>query len=196
MIRKKDRSEIFMKNKMSYIMALTLSVALILVFAGCANEDGSTGPAETATAEPAEEPVSFNAVTLGGESVDESIFSEHKVNFVHYWATWCGPCMSELPEFPELAKEYEGKVGFFGIVDDATDESSTAHAAQVLEDAGIEFMNLQPFKEVPSIFGLISGVPCTMIVDENGNPLTRQILGAVGMDAYRGYLDKALENAQ
>ena len=196
-----------MKNKMRYIMALALSAAFILGFAGCATKDAGTetamtatakptATAVTATAKPTEEPVSFNAVTIGGESVDESIFSEHKVNFVHYWATWCGPCMGELPEFPELAKEYEGEVGFFGIVDDATDESGIAHAAQILEDTGIEFMNLQPFKELPSIFGLISGVPCTIIVDENGNPLTRQIVGAVGIDAYRGYLDKALENAQ
>ena len=43
---------------------------------------------------------------------------------------------------------------------------------------------------------LYNGFGALHIVDGNGNPLTRQIVGAVGIDAYRGYLDKALENAQ
>jgi cytochrome c biogenesis protein CcmG/thiol:disulfide interchange protein DsbE len=40
--------------------------------------------------------------------------------FVHFWATWCGPCETEFPELVELTKKYsEGNVEFlFIVVDD------------------------------------------------------------------------------
>jgi thiol-disulfide isomerase/thioredoxin len=34
---------------------------------------------------------------------------DDKVYVINFWATWCGPCVKELPYFEELGNEYEGK---------------------------------------------------------------------------------------
>lgn len=44
-----------------------------------------------------------------------------KVVVVNFWATWCPPCLEELPEFIELSRHYEGRgVQFVGIAVDET----------------------------------------------------------------------------
>lgn len=34
---------------------------------------------------------------------------------VNYWATWCGPCIKEIPELNALAEEHKGRVRVFGV---------------------------------------------------------------------------------
>ncbi|WP_051711336.1 TlpA family protein disulfide reductase [Andreprevotia chitinilytica] len=55
---------------------------------------------------------------LDGKSQALSQFRDKPI-VVNYWATWCGPCREEIPEFVQLSKKYAGKVQFIGIaVDD------------------------------------------------------------------------------
>ncbi|MCO5144525.1 MAG: TlpA family protein disulfide reductase, partial [Oligoflexia bacterium] len=66
-------------------------------------------------------PVSVNAVKVGTIAPDVIVpkelhwkrtpfqLSEHKSKaiFVHFWATWCGPCLSELPELLSMADKWK-----------------------------------------------------------------------------------------
>lgn len=165
---------------------LPLLAAVVLAFTGCSGTN-ETPPADMA--------VTFSTTALDGTPVTQDFFKEHKVNFVHYWATWCGPCVGELPELPELYEKYKDSVGFLAIVDDAADQEGIDAAKQILADSGVTFTNVVPFDQVEDIFGRITGVPCTMLVDEHGKPLGKQILGAVGIEEYSRQLDAALEAA-
>lgn len=40
--------------------------------------------------------------------------------FVNYWATWCAPCIKEIPELNELSKEYADELVVYGVNFDAT----------------------------------------------------------------------------
>ncbi|MCD8538315.1 MAG: TlpA family protein disulfide reductase [Leadbetterella sp.] len=47
------------------------------------------------------------------EKLQEVIAAEKdKVLVVNFWATWCGPCITELPHFMEVNREYKGDPGF------------------------------------------------------------------------------------
>ena len=45
------------------------------------------------------------------KTINDSIYNltdlEDKVVLINFWATWCGPCRMEIPEFNELHKNYE-----------------------------------------------------------------------------------------
>jgi thiol-disulfide isomerase/thioredoxin len=45
---------------------------------------------------------------LDGKPVSPDSF-KGKVMVVDFWATWCGPCIAEIPEFNELQKKFAGK---------------------------------------------------------------------------------------
>lgn len=67
----------------------------------------------------------FSAQSMTGQKVEyiktpelEKILStpDNKLFVVNFWATWCPPCVSELPNFEKVAKEYDsGKVRFILI---------------------------------------------------------------------------------
>ena len=57
----------------------------------------------------------FTLKTLAGEEISLSDF-KGKVLFLDFWATWCPPCVKEIPHFNELAKEYEDEgLVVFGV---------------------------------------------------------------------------------
>lgn len=43
------------------------------------------------------------------ETLAQRIKNTDTLYIVNFWATWCGPCVKELPEFEKLRKAYEGK---------------------------------------------------------------------------------------
>jgi thiol-disulfide isomerase/thioredoxin len=57
---------------------------------------------------------------------------------VNFWATWCGPCKTEMPRLVAAAKAYEGRVHFLGV--DVQD--NTASAADFIREHDIPFRSL------------------------------------------------------
>lgn len=59
-----------------------------------------------------------------------------KYVLVNYWATWCGPCIKEIPELNKLAAEHKGKLVVLGV---NYDGPVGKDAKQQAEQMGIEF---------------------------------------------------------
>lgn len=136
--------------------------------------------------------VDFNTKTLSGDSVDQSIFQQHKITFINFWATWCGPCVGELPDLQKLYEKYKGDIGFIGICGDATDSESAAHAKKIIDKSGDTYTNLMNFDQVTDIMGDMQFIPCSIIVDSTGKPLSGQLVGSEGNDKYSAAIDAAL----
>lgn len=43
------------------------------------------------------------------EFEQELLFDDNEVHVINFWATWCGPCVKELPYFEQLHQKYQGK---------------------------------------------------------------------------------------
>ncbi len=56
-------------------------------------------------------------INTAGETVDFNSF-KNKVVLVNYWATWCPPCIAEMPSFQKLYDDYKDKVVFLFIAND------------------------------------------------------------------------------
>lgn len=61
-----------------------------------------------------------NITTVDQSSFDKIVLESSKPVLVDFWAPWCGPCRAVAPIIEELAKDYNGKVGFAKVnVDEA-----------------------------------------------------------------------------
>lgn len=88
--------------------------------------------------------------------------SENKVSIVNIWATWCPPCLAEMPSLQELYNEYGDKVDFYFVASDK-------------EEKVIKFLAKEGY-ELPVYFyhGIIpssletNSLPTTYLLDKKG----------------------------
>jgi peroxiredoxin len=108
----------------------------------------------------------FTLQNLAGESVSLSDF-RGKVVFVNFWATWCPPCRQEVPAFIELQETYgKDKLAILGI---SVDRGDLSVVPAFVEEYGVNYEILYHNQEVVMMYGGISSIPTTFIVDQDGN---------------------------
>lgn len=131
--------------------------------------------------QPGTEPVAGNAENLPSFSlpdVDGQLHSQGdwagKILFINFWATWCPPCLREIPAFIELQQQY-GKQGvqFLGIAIDEREE-----VADFMESMGINYTVLVGADDAIALgvqLGNTLGVlPFTAVVDRAGRVVATQ----------------------
>jgi len=91
---------------MSRIQVAALSSALLLFLAGCSHPRELKSEAQRRAAP------NFTLKDADGNPVNLTDY-RGKVVLVNFWATWCGPCMAELPYERELVEQYEKMVQAF-----------------------------------------------------------------------------------
>jgi rhodanese-related sulfurtransferase/thiol-disulfide isomerase/thioredoxin len=130
---------------------------------------------------------SFAAVDLNGQWVDQGIFADHELTMINIWATFCGPCLREMPELGTLAADYADRgVQVIGIVADvkmnadgtfAADQVQTARS--LVEQTGANYRHLLPGTDLISAkIGRVSSVPETIFVDRDGQLVGKSYVGA------------------
>ncbi len=112
-----------------------------------------------------------------------------------FWATWCAPCLEELPRLSKLSEEFAGrKVRFVAVsIDDAKDR---AKIEPYLLKQNIHLdVWVGGNADMLGHFGLGDIVPGTLILDEQGEVVTR-IMGEAKDEDVRGPLDWLLNGRQ
>ena len=134
---------------------------------------------------------SFSAQTLDGRTVTQDIFKDYKVTMINLWATWCGPCVREMPELAKLHKEMlpEG-TNMISVCLNASDD--TAAAKEIVDTVSASFTTIIPNATLLKTLNRISAIPTTLFVDSEGKEIGKRITGVPGRDAASAYA-KALQ---
>ena len=143
---------------------------------------------------PSENALPFTVNDLSGTAVTSGeLFAGHPVTMINLWATWCGPCVNELPQLEKLWKEYgQHGVGFVGICLDAMDSRTVSEAVNLAKKAGITYPMLACNREVERLFdSILEAYPTTIFVNEKGEMIAQPVVGA-DPDAYRRTLESLL----
>lgn len=137
----------------------------------------------------------FETTDLDGSAVSsESLFAGSKLTMVNIWATFCGPCINEMPELEKLSNEYSEKdVTLVGLVLDVPegDDQLLPDALAIVADTGVTYTNLRVWDGFDEML-FISAVPTTFFVDSDGHIVGDLIVGAdpagyrAAIDAYLG----------
>jgi cytochrome c biogenesis protein CcmG/thiol:disulfide interchange protein DsbE len=95
-----------------------------------------------------------------------------KVVIVNFWATWCGPCKLEIPDFVKLYDEYKDKgLVILGISVDDSPEQLQAF----MREYRMNYPVVQMRPEVEDAWGPFYGYPTSFIVARDGSICTKHI---------------------
>jgi cytochrome c biogenesis protein CcmG/thiol:disulfide interchange protein DsbE len=105
----------------------------------------------------------FTLTTVTGETLQLANLRGQPV-VLNFWATWCGPCIREMPALQSAAKRFEGQVAFVGVDQGEAPEVVEAY----IDDLGITFqVPLDTDMAVGNRYN-VQGMPTTYFVDANG----------------------------
>ncbi len=125
---------------------------------------------------------------LSGQEVSLAAL-KGKVVIVDFWATWCGPCLQEIPGYIEMQKKHgpEGLV----IVGISLDKKNPAEVKKFAEARGMNYpVVIGSFDDVDA-FGGFNVIPTTFLVGRDGKILHEKS-GAMEHDKYEALVKKAL----
>lgn len=132
---------------------------------------------------PSLETLSFVTKNIEGETVTEEIFAGKELTVINVWATWCNPCLNEMPELAAWAQELpEGVQLLFLCQDLSSEDDSTTLATvrKIADKTGIDPKNVLFWLEgeLPELDAKLTAFPTTFFVDGSGQLLNDMIVGA------------------
>jgi thiol-disulfide isomerase/thioredoxin len=126
----------------------------------------STGLRNSHAAHPARDTVgNFKLQNVaGGFMTNEDL--KGKVTVIDLFATWCGPCLAEIPRYNQLYKAYQGQedVAIVGIAV----ESPRRGLETKIQQLGIKYPVLIGDNDALSDFGDVQAFPTTVVIDKEG----------------------------
>lgn len=148
--------------------ALALATALVLF--GCTAGAPPPDPAPAARKGAPE----FDLENIAGGSLKAADL-KGKVSVIDFWATWCQPCIVEIPKFNQLHEAYQGKdVQVIAI----TIESDHDDIAPKVQETGMKYPVLVGNDDVIGGFGGIIGFPTTFVVTKDWK-IYKKYMGAL-----------------
>ena len=103
---------------------------------------------------------------------------------LNFWASWCGPCKSEMPDLDEAYSEYGEEIHFL-MVNMTGDSRETAEAAAAyIEENGFSFPVFYDTDSDAAITYGVTSLPTTYFIDAEGNAIA-QGRGALDMETLK-----------
>ena len=167
-----------------------LAAGLVLVLAGGGDDDQAATTTDTLQLRPADEvdtgdplAIEFTTVDGGTTTLADELDGPTVVNF---FASWCTPCVNEMPEFEQAAQRLDGKVAVYGLA--VTDRPEDV--ARIVERTGISYGYGRDVRgDVAGAAGVVQ-MPTTFLVDADGTIVVTHP-GALDLD---GILDLVEEH--
>lgn len=141
------------------VPAVFLLISVVSVSAACAPKNHPAAP-------------DFKLKDLKGNEISLSDY-EGKVLFLNFWATWCGPCRAEIPDFIEVYDEYRNQgLEILGV---SVDSIRPEKVLQFVEKSEINYPVAMYTDDIINDYRPGRMVPTTIIIDKMGRLRHKQI---------------------
>ncbi len=128
----------------------------------------------------------YRFTTLAGDKA--SLPLKNKYLVLNFWATWCLPCVEELPELSQLNESLNNdEIEFIGVSIDDGEKTKKFFKANELTSFKIVYSEQDAMTLSEKLGNDKSVVPYTVVIDQNGN-VTKQIFGRVNIQELSYYL--------
>ena len=112
-----------------------------------------------------------------------------KVVVVDFWATWCPPCIKEIPGYVDLQEKYRDR-GLV-IVGISLDQQGPGVVRTFMERNKINYPIAMGDQDVVDAFGGVEGIPTTFLIDREGRIRHRKV-GAMEQSEYEPIISSLL----
>ena len=138
------------------------------------------------SAEKTQKMMNFKLQDLNGKSYELNKMSGKYPIIIDFWATWCEPCLKELPDLSKLQTEYKGKIQVIAISVDKARKLNLVK--RVVKSHRYKFLTLFDKNGEYQKKLNIRNIPQTYLLDKNGNIVYHH-------EGYDKNATKLLENA-
>ncbi|MBW2409399.1 MAG: TlpA family protein disulfide reductase [Deltaproteobacteria bacterium] len=116
--------------------------------------------------------INWNLITANGAEINLEDQFKDQVVFINFWATWCPPCIAEMPTIEKLYQKYKDKIGFamisneyIGMLEDFRNRNKYTFPVYQIE------------MDVPEVFDL-NIIPATYIISPDRKIVLKHVGGA------------------
>lgn len=181
-----------MKKLLSVLLAVVLAVCVIPMTA-----EQRINPAKEGFGMSIRD---FSTVDIkDGNTYTGDILENADVTIINYWATWCGPCVSEMPHFKEMHDYYsstpEADIQIIGVISEGG--GCTPQSAQAfLDQNGYDWLNLRADSVLKAVFNTSGYIPQTIVVSRDGIVLDHIVGGFPSSESLRDFMEMWLDVIQ
>ncbi len=116
--------------------------------------------------------INWTLITANGAEINLEEEFKDQIVFINFWATWCPPCIAEMPTIEKLYQKYKDKIGFamisteyIGMLEDFKNRNKYTFPVYQIE------------MDVPEVFNL-SIIPATFIISPDRKIILKHVGGA------------------
>ena len=178
-----------MQNKRKIVLisiAFVLIIAIAVLSYDYIGGKYSETKSQQETSKEANMAPDFTVLNSDGTEVAFSDFVGKPI-IINFWASWCGPCVSEMPVFDKIYKELGDEVVFLMVnLTDGSRETITS-AKNFVQKGGYSFPIYFDTKySAATVYG-VSSIPATVFIDADG-VIKESYLGAMTEATFRSKL--------
>ena len=164
-----------------------VAIGLLLALMACKQTESDTRTGLTPAIGERMQMVPFKMPSLTDKAILDSKQLEGQVLLVTFFASWCPPCIQEIPALIALQDSFKPKG--FSVVAFSVDEGELAPLKKLIDKYGINYPVLLAEPFVTKSFGGVSGIPVTFLVNRKGQ-IVKKYLGYVSHD----HLEEEIKN--
>lgn len=154
-----------------------LLLAGAILFTGCSSVESAGQKAPN-----------FSLPDINNSIVRLSDYERHVI-ILNFFATWCPPCKTEIPDFVELVNDYRAKD--FIVIGISVDREGAGVVSSFAAQYGINYPVLMDDGLVSDAYGGITSIPTTFIIDRDGN-IVEKIIGSRRKSYFEGVIKPLL----
>ena len=186
------------KRVFSVLLTSILAMTLLPALAACSTGSGNTlgEPISTSTITDFPQVVT---TTLEGDAVTGSGLMGEKLTVVNIWATWCSPCIEELPYLQQVSEQYASQgIMLLGVMQDGTndflepDNATIEAGIALLNSAGATYANILPDITLhQSFISTMQYFPTTFFLNSEGEVI-KTIIGSRDAAGWASEIEQTL----
>ena len=166
------------------VLTLALASVLVLIYIRAGADPGSNAAVEAAdeaghdhgplVVELLRTPVDVPAFTMtdiDGRAISSDSL-KGKVVLINFWATWCGPCVVEIPDLVKLQAKYRDQLVVVGV---SEDENGQDLVRKFAADKQINYALVMSTPELQTLFPGVVALPTTFALDRSGKMVQKHV---------------------